>query len=130
MRGSRMRVYGVIVIGVMMLTTVACSSSDDNGDTGNTGDSGGGAAVPTTSKIGIADFQYEPSTLSIAAGPTDITVTNSDTTDHTFTLDDGAVDQTVAAGETVTVTVEGTSGESLGFHCEIHPQMTGTLDVA
>jgi plastocyanin len=129
MRGSRMRVYGVIVIGVMMLTTVACSSSDDNGDTGNTGDSGG-AAVPTTSKIGIADFQYEPSTLSIAAGSTDITVTNSDTTDHTFTLDDGAVDQTVAAGETVTVTVEGTSGESLGFHCEIHPQMTGTLDVA
>ena len=74
------------------------------------------------------DLTFEPTTITVAAGSTDIAITNADTIDHTFTLDDDTVDQAVAAGENVTVTVD-LSG-SVGFHCEIHPAMTGTLQVA
>ncbi|HEY6568000.1 MAG TPA: cupredoxin domain-containing protein [Actinomycetota bacterium] len=117
----------VVAIVVVVGTATACSGGDDtSADGGDTG----GAAVPETATLSIADLAFEPSTLPIAAGSTDITITNADTTNHTFTLDDGSVDQAVDAGETVTVTVEGDSGTSMPFHCEIHSAMTGTLQVA
>ncbi len=111
----------------LTLGASACGGGDDPPADG--GDTDGGL-VPDTATLSIADLAFEPSTLPIAAGSTDITITNADTTNHTFTLDDGSVDQAVDAGETVTVTVEGDSGNSLPFHCEIHSTMTGTLQVA
>jgi plastocyanin len=117
------RRFTLIAVAVLAVSSaVACSSSDGSGSGDSPSD-----IVPTTAAIGIADFAFEPSTLSVASGTTDITITNSDTADHTFTLDDGSVDQAVAAGETATVSVSITA--STGFHCEIHPQMTGTLNV-
>ena len=64
----------------------------------------------------------------MSSGQTEISITNADSVDHTFTLDDGSVDEAVAAGQTATVAVDLT--ESTGFHCEIHPSMTGTIEVA
>ena len=43
-----------------------------------------------------------------------VTFSPADSTDHTFTLDDDTVNQPVAAGEKVTVTVDLSS--SVGFH--------------
>jgi plastocyanin len=57
-----------------------------------------------------------------------VTVTNEDSATHTFTLDDGSVDETVEQGATVTVTVDVSA--STGFHCNIHPQMTGQIEVS
>lgn len=118
-----------LVAALLVFTLVgsACSGNDE-GDGGAPADTGSGDLAPGTATLGIADLAFEPTTLSVASGSTDITITNSDSTDHTFTLDDGSVDQAVAAGETVTVTVDLSS--STGFHCEIHPSMTGTLEVA
>lgn len=114
----------------LTLAAAACSSDDGGGgdvvDTG-TGDTGG-EVVPGSAVIGIADLTFEPTTLTVASGSTDITITNADAVDHTFTLDDRSVDETIAAGQSATVTVELT--ESSGFHCEIHTSMTGTLQVA
>ena len=76
----------------------------------------------------IADLAFEPSTLTVASGSTTITVTNSDTVTHTFTLDDGSVDETIDPGQSVEVTVNITA--TTGFHCSIHTTMTGTLQVA
>ena len=115
-----------LALGLAMalsLATVSCSSGDDEGPT--TGEDGD--VLPGTAAIGIADLAYEPSTLSVARGNTEITITNSDSTDHTFTLDSGDVDETIAAGATVKVTVS--LETSAGFHCEIHSSMTGTLVV-
>ena len=83
--------------------------------------SGGGADLT------IVDFAFSPTELSVTEGQT-ITITNTGDVSHTFTTDDGAIDQTISAGETVEVTLTGvTTG---GFHCRFHTQMTGTLTVA
>ena len=113
----------------LSLVLAACGGDDDDGgeetggggETAETGGGGGGTSIT------IADFAFDPNTISVS-GPTEVTITNEDDADHTFTLDDGSVDQEIAAGESATVTVDVT--ESMGFICRFHPQMTGTVEVA
>jgi plastocyanin len=124
-------VAGVIVVGLVL---AACSSDDDGGEatgsgttdqatgaTGDTGGAGGGTAIT------IADFAFDPATIEVS-GETTLTITNDDTAAHTFTLDDGSVDEEIGAGESVDVTVN--VSETTGFHCELHPAMTGSIEVA
>ena len=122
----RARRWMVAVVASLSLVAAACSSGNDSSTP--PASSAGGGVVPTTAAIGIADLAFEPSTLTVASGTTTITVTNSDSVTHTFTLDDGSVDETIDPGQSVDVTVDLTA--STGFHCKIHPQMTGTLQVA
>ena len=86
-------------------------------------DGGGGGGTTIT----IAGFAFDPDTITVS-GPTEVTITNNDSTTHTFTLDDGSVDQTMDPGATETVTVDVSA--STGFHCNIHPQMTGQIEVS
>ncbi|HET7928328.1 MAG TPA: cupredoxin domain-containing protein [Actinomycetota bacterium] len=117
---------------VLSLVVAACSSDDDGG--GTTGAPTGGATGSTETGSGgggttitIAGFAFDPDTITVS-GPTDVTITNNDSATHTFTLDDGSVDETVEPGATETVTVDVSA--STGFHCNIHPQMTGQIEVA
>lgn len=112
-----------LLAGVFALSLVlaACSGDDEDGGGDETGGGGGGTSIT------IADFAFDPNTISVS-GPTEITITNDDSAAHTFTLDDGSVDEEIAAGESATVTVDVT--ESTGFICRFHPQMTGTVEVA
>ena len=124
-----------LVAGLFVLSlVVAAFSSDDNGGgttattgsaTGSTAATGGGGGGGTT--ITIAGFAFDPDTITLS-GPTEVTVTNEDTTTHTFTLDDGSVDETVEPGATVTDPVDVSA--ATGFHCNIHPQMTGQIEVS
>ena len=77
-------------------------------------------------RISISGFAFHPDSITVS-GPTEVTVTNDDTTTHTFTLDDGSVDEKLDPGASTTVTIDVAS--STGFHCNIHPQMTGTIEV-
>ena len=117
---------------VFSLVVAACSSDDDGGGTtdttggatgttAETGSSGGGTTIT------IAGFAFNPDTITVS-GPTEVTITNEDSATHTFTLDDGSVDETVEPGATETVTVDVSA--STGFHCNIHPQMTGQIEVS
>jgi plastocyanin len=122
-----------LLAGVFALSLLlaACGGDDDDGGE-ETGGGGGGETAETGgggggTSITIADFAFDPNTISVS-GPTEVTITNDDTAAHTFTLDDGSVDQEIAAGESATVTVDVT--ESTGFICRFHPQMTGTVEVA
>ena len=128
MQQPRFRTLALLVTLLTFALVQGCSSGGSDEDQGTPAADGSGQIAPGDAALGIADLAFEPSTLTVASGSTDVTVTNADSTDHTFTLDDGSVDQAVAAGETVTVTVDITA--SVGFHCEIHPSMTGTLQVA
>jgi plastocyanin len=118
-----------LLAGVLALSLVlaACGGDDDGGDetgggeTAETGGGGGGTSIT------IADFAFDPSTITVS-GPTEVTITNEDSAAHTFTLDDGSVDQEIAGGESATVTVD--VAETTGFACRFHPDMTGTVEVA
>jgi plastocyanin len=117
------------VVGAMFaVTLLAAACGGDNappavngGSPSESASSGGGADLT------IVDFGFSPTELSVTEGQT-ISITNTGDVAHTFTTDDGAIDQTISPGETVDVTLTGvTSG---GFHCRFHSQMTGTLTVA
>lgn len=117
------------VVMALALVLVACSSDPDGGDSDTPEtESEVGDLAPGSAAINIVDLTFEPTTITVAAGSTDIAITNADTVDHTFTLDDDTVDTAVSAGQNITVTVD--LAGSVGFHCEIHPSMTGTLQVA
>ena len=129
--GSSRRATVLGAILTLTLVAASCSGDDGNGDTGGadtgsspTAEAGGGGATSIT----IADFAFDPSTVTVSSGATEIEVTNDDDTEHTFTLDDDSVDQEVAPGESATVTVDVST--TTGFHCTIHPDMTGTLEVS
>ena len=118
-----------VLSAVFALTLLAASCGGDDtppADGGGStesptdGDGGGGADLT------IVDFAFSPTELSVTDGQT-IEVTNIGENSHTFTTDDGAVDETIGAGDTVEIDLTGvTSG---GFHCRFHSQMVGTLTV-
>jgi plastocyanin len=82
---------------------------------------GGGDAVT------IQNFAFGPASLSVAAGTT-VTWTNSDSAAHTATADDGTFDSsTIASGATFSQAFD-TAG-TFAYHCSLHPNMTGTIEV-
>jgi plastocyanin len=84
------------------------------------------APTPATTTVEISDFTFSAPT----AGPgASVTVANRDGFPHTVSADDGSFDSgTVDAGATGTFVAPAAPG-TYQFHCEIHPQMSGTLTV-
>ena len=77
--------------------------------------------------VTIVDFAFQPASLEVQAG-TPVTWTNSGAAAHTVTADNGALDSgQLASGATFSQTFD-TAG-TFTYHCEIHPQMTGTIVV-
>lgn len=100
----------------------------ETGSGGGYGDSGGDAA-PTAAagaSLEISGFQF--GAVEVAAGG-QVSVSNRDSAPHTVTADDGAFDAgEVSGGSTGSFTAPGQPG-TYQFHCEIHPDMSGTLTV-
>ncbi len=121
-----MRLLGAVF--ALSLLAAACGGEEEPEGGGNGGngeetpaeENGGGADLT------IVDFGFSPADLSVSEGQT-ITVSNIGQTSHTFTTEDESVDETIGAGETVEITLEGVS--SGGFHCRFHSQMQGNLTV-
>jgi plastocyanin len=81
----------------------------------------GGAAVT------IKGFAFTPPTISAKVGET-ITWTNQDAASHTVTLDDKSVDSgNIATNATYSHAF--TAAGSFPYHCQIHPQMKGTITI-
>ncbi|MCG6493058.1 cupredoxin domain-containing protein [Kitasatospora sp. A2-31] len=78
--------------------------------------------------VTIKNFLFNPATFTVAPGAK-ITVTNQDSTGHTLTaigkeFDTGLLEQ----GQSATITAPSAPG-SYAYHCDVHPNMTGTLVV-
>ncbi|MGZ8607239.1 MAG: cupredoxin domain-containing protein, partial [Actinomycetota bacterium] len=118
--------WTALVAGLFALSIVFAACSSDDGGGGETGgDTGGGGGGGDS--IVIEGFAFNPSTITVS-GPTEVTITNNDSASHTFTLDDGSIDEEIGAGESTSVTIDVSA--STGFVCRFHPQMTGTVEVA
>jgi plastocyanin len=118
------RHLGTIVLMVAVALFAAACSSDGSNDGGSGG--GGGGVGGTT--IAAQNFAFSPDHVSVQAGTVTLTVTNRDSTQHTFTLDDGSSETSLDPGSTQTIELD--VSETVGWHCSIHPSMTGTLEVA
>lgn len=118
----------LLVAAVFMLAGVACSS-DSTEPAGGAQTSASEPADSTSTpaaaagELSIVDFAFDPPDVLAGEGGA-LTVTNNGETSHTFTMDDGSQDEELAPGESVDVVI----GEAGGFHCEIHPSMTGTIE--
>jgi plastocyanin len=121
MRGHRFVVVGLGAL--LALATVACSSENNTTVVQQpTGGTSSSEPAGVKGQLTIVDFAFQPSAVLAGAGGS-LTITNEGSTTHTFTMDDDSIDEELEPGATVEVTI----GEAGGFHCEIHPQMTGTI---
>jgi plastocyanin len=113
----RRSIIATAVGAVLLVGLVGCG-----GGSTTTPPGGSSASVAPAGTLIAHDIAWNPSEVITGPGGT-LTVTNEDSTTHTFTMDDGSVDQDVPAGETIQVTIT-TAGP---FHCKIHSSMTGTV---
>ena len=105
----------------------ACGGDSSTATTGSSEPPATSAAGGTEEQtVTISDFTFDPSELTIS-GPTTIEVVNEDDVQHSFTLDDDSASQNVQGGANATVDID--PAASVGFHCEFHPDMTGSITV-
>ena len=111
---------------IAALTFVACAANATPSAAPATSAAGGAKAA-----VNIKGFAYSPATLTVAKG-TVVTFTNADSVAHTVTsganrTKDGKFDQSVAGGESTTVTFD-TPG-TYEYFCTIHSSMKATITV-
>jgi plastocyanin len=114
----------------LVVGLAACGGDDDDSSSANTSastNSSAGAATSEGAKVAVTieGFKFDVSPVTAGAS---FQVENKDSTEHTFTADDGTFDVDVPAGDTVTV--DALDAGSYEVHCEIHTSMTGTLEVS
>ena len=81
----------------------------------------------TAASVSIKNMAFSPGSLSVKAGAT-VTWTNSDTTIHTVTADDGSFNSgNIAVGATYSKVFS--SAGAFSYHCALHPEMTGKVVV-
>ncbi len=115
--------YARFVLLAALIAGTACGGN--GGDTGAGGDGGGGGTETTS--ISMVDNAFEPADPVVSTG-SELTVTNDGEAAHTFTLEDGSIDEQVDPGAETSVSISLDAGD-YGFVCSFHPEMTGTLTV-
>ena len=127
---------------VALLLLGACGSDDGNGsatpegdDQTTTGeDSEGGSAsggkASGTLEVTTKDFAFKPSSLTAdPGGEITVVLTNEDSAEHSFTIEELDVEAEAHGGETAQDTFTASAG-TYEFFCEYHPDdMRGTLTV-
>jgi uncharacterized cupredoxin-like copper-binding protein len=119
------RFLSLSLVAVLSMAFVAACNGDDDNDVAN----GNGSATVET-----PGMNFDPDSLSMDAGSTlEVTVDNTDTTTHTFTIDELGIDLEVAGGESDTVTIEAPDAGEYEFYCAVpgHREagQVGTLTV-
>jgi plastocyanin len=83
---------------------------------------GTGTATGGTVSIALTDFAFNPTFVKVPSGVTSVTVTlqNTGTHPHTFTVPSQNVDQLLNPGQTATVTVTIPKKGATTFYCRFH----------
>jgi len=85
------------------------------------------SAEARTTTVTVQDFGFSPASVTVAQGGT-VTWQFNDSVDHTSTSDQRFWNSSPkGAGEKYVLTL--TSAGTFGYHCRIHPDMTGRIRV-
>jgi plastocyanin len=127
---------------ILAVLGLAACGDDDSDTTPASGDGGAGPPAETqaqsnapapsgeavrSAKVEIVDFEYAPNSVTVQAGGK-VIWQNKDSEEHTATLDDGSFD----SGALAENKLKSQSFKQPGtypYHCELHPEMTGTVEV-
>jgi amicyanin len=88
--------------------------------------SGGEVPAATSAKVRIANFAFDPATLTVKTGTT-VVWTNNDVVAHTVTFTNVANSPVLNRGDTFSRTF--TAPGTFSYICSIHPFMHGTVVV-
>jgi plastocyanin len=146
-----LRFFGLRRAAAIGLTTllafalVACSSDDGSSTPASEAPAGsqaaggnGGTATVSNGEVTItaADIAFDATTIEAPAGEAfTITLVNNDSAPHNISIytekDGDAIVQgdIINQGETVTIEVPAQEAGEYYFHCDVHPDMSGTLVV-
>lgn len=110
----------------------ATTAPAEEGATPTETEPGGNAPAPSgeavrSEKVEIVDFSYDPDPVTIEEGGK-VTWINRDAEPHTATADDGSFDTGVLDEGKLKSESFKDPGE-YPYHCEIHPQIRGTVEV-
>jgi plastocyanin len=107
-------------------SSAAPAAGGGYGSSGTAPAAGGDAASGGATPLEISGFQF--ASVDVDAGG-QVAVSNRDSAPHTVTADDGSFDSgQVDGGSSTALAAPGAPG-TYEFHCEIHPDMSGTLTV-
>jgi plastocyanin len=98
------------------------------GGSAATGGSGGAGAI----NVEAHDFMFSPTTISAKAGDkVTVTIKNSGSYEHNFSITELGVSQDVEKGDTKTVTFTASGNTNLKFFCKYHSArgMVGMVDL-
>ena len=120
MQAARRLLSLLCVVAFAGLVLTACGGDEEPAATS-------GEEASGTTEVDIANFKYEPDTISVSAGDT-VTWTNSDEAPHTATADDEDFDTgDLDRGDEGEVAFD--EPGSYPYYCRFHAFMRGTVEV-
>jgi plastocyanin len=110
---------------VVALFGAACGGGSEQTDLEDTpADEGGGGAIEVVAE----NFAFSPTSIPVEAGSEiELTFTNNDDTQHSFTAESAGVDLVVDGGASDSATFTAPDSGSIDFVCKFHASMTGTI---
>ncbi len=108
-----MRLLTLLVASIATVAFAACGGDEET-------------TTEDAVTVDIADFKYDPETVTVAAGA-EITWVNEDDANHTATADPGFDTGTLAQGDEKAVTAP--EPGTYEYTCTFHPFMKGTVTV-
>jgi plastocyanin len=122
----------LVPVAAAILLLAGCGEETGNGNgnpdgNGNGDTNQGGATASVT--VTAEGFAFNPTELQLEPGASvELTFENNDDVNHSFTVEDPAIDVVAAAGASVTETITAPDA-SVDWFCKFHSNMTGTISV-
>lgn len=117
------------VMVITALLTSACGAEPEAASSGGTEGGGAGGGGGATEVV-ASDLSFSPTKLSLKPGEKiELTLTNEDSTTHSFTSEDLGVDIEAEGGASASTSLTAPQSGIAEFHCRFHSQMTGKISV-
>jgi plastocyanin len=86
------------------------------------------STTEATNKVSIRNYMFMPETIKVKVSTT-VTWTNDDQVDHSVTINSGSGPSSSLFGKSQTYAYTFTKAGTYTYHCDVHPQMHGTVIV-